>query len=75
MKAKIVSGGGILQLEIKDKYTDMIIPLIPEDIEGEVKKFYTIEAGAKLPVEFIVEGEKVDLIYERYRLKKVGKLK
>ena len=75
MKGQIVSGGGILQLEIKDKYTDMIIPLIPEDIEGEVKKFYTIEAGAKLPVEFIVKGEKVDLIYERYRLKKVGKLK
>ncbi len=74
MKAQVVSKGGILQLEVKDKYTDMIIPLIPENIEGEVKMFYTVEAGVKLPVEFIVRGDKVDLIYERYRLKKVGKL-
>jgi len=74
MKAKVVSKGGILHLEIKDKYNDMIVPLIPEDIDSEIKTFYTIEAGAKLPVEFTVKGDKVDLIYERYRLKKVGKL-
>jgi len=74
MKAQVVSKGGILQLEIKDKYVDMIIPLIPEDVEGEVKRFYTIQTGGKLPVEFTVKGDKVDLVYERYRLKKVGNL-
>jgi len=74
MKAQVVGKGGILQLEIKDKYTDMIIPLIPEDIEGEVKKFYSIQSGGKLPVQFMVKQDKVDLIYERYRLKKVGNL-
>ncbi|MEM3823975.1 MAG: serine hydrolase, partial [Candidatus Bathyarchaeia archaeon] len=74
MKAQIVSKGGILQLEIKDRYTDMIIPLIPEDIEGTVKKFYALQSGGKLPVEFMVVGERVDLIYERYRLRKVGNL-
>lgn len=75
MKAQVVTKGGILSLEIKDKYTDMIIPLIPEDIEGEVKTFYTVQASVKLPVEFMAKGDKVDLIYERYRLKKVGDLK
>jgi CubicO group peptidase (beta-lactamase class C family) len=74
MKAQVVSKGGILQLEIKDKYTDMIIPLIPENIEGQVKKFYAIQSGGKLPVEFMVEENKVELIYERYRLKKVSDL-
>lgn len=74
MKAQVVSHGGILQLEIKDKYTDMIIPLIPEDIEGKLKIFYTIQAGGKLAIEFMTEGGKVELIYERYRLKKVGNL-
>jgi CubicO group peptidase (beta-lactamase class C family) len=74
MKAQVVSHGGILQLEIKDKYTDMIIPLIPEDIDGKVKTFYTIQAGGKLPIEFMTEKDKVELIYERYRLKKVSKL-
>jgi len=75
MKAQVVSKGGILQLEIKDKYTDMIIPLIPENVEGQVKKFYAIQSGGKLPVEFTVKKEnKVELIYERYRLKKASNL-
>jgi len=52
----------------------MIIPLIPEEIEGGVKKFYALQSGGKLPVEFIVDGERVELIYERYRLKKVSNL-
>jgi hypothetical protein len=74
MDAKAAPKDGILQIEICDKYTDMIIPLIPEDIESTVKKFYAIQAGGKLPVEFIVDGDHVELIYERYRLKKVGNL-
>lgn len=74
MKAQVVTKGGILRLEIKDKYIDMIIPLIPKDIEGAVKTFYAVQAGVKLPVEFIIERDKVDLIYEWYRLKKVGDL-
>ncbi|MEM3581479.1 MAG: serine hydrolase [Candidatus Bathyarchaeia archaeon] len=74
MDAKVVPKGGLLQIEICDKYTDMIIPLIPEDIEGDVKRFYTLQAGGKLPVDFIVDGDCVELIYERYRLKKVGSL-
>ena len=74
MDATVKAKNGILQLEIKDKYVDMIIPLIPEDIEGAVKRFYTIQSGGKLPVEFTVKDDKVELIYERYRLKKISGL-
>jgi CubicO group peptidase (beta-lactamase class C family) len=74
MSATVTTKNGILQLEIKDKYVDMIIPLIPEQVEGEVKKFYTIQSGGKLPVEFIVKDQKVELIYERYTMKKVSSL-
>ena len=74
MDARVVPKGELLQIEICDKYTDMIIPLIPEDVEGDVKKFYAVQAGGKLPVVFIAEGDRVELIYERYRLKKVGNL-
>jgi CubicO group peptidase (beta-lactamase class C family) len=74
MKAQVVSKDNILYIESKDKYRDMVIPLIPEDIEGEVKTFYTFQNGGKLPVEFTVKGDKVEIIYERYRLKKVGNL-
>ncbi|MDW8040274.1 MAG: serine hydrolase [Nitrososphaerota archaeon] len=74
MEAKVVAKGGILQIEICDKYTDMVIPLIPENLEGNVKKFYALQSGGKLPVEFKVENNNVELIYERYRLKKVSSL-
>lgn len=72
MRAQIVDKGGILHMEIKDKYRDMIIPLIPENIENEVKTFYTVQSGSKLSVEFIIKKNNVELIYERYRLKKVS---
>jgi len=74
MKAEVVSKAGILQIEIKDKYIDLIVPLIPEDIDGDLKTFYTVQGGGKLPVQFTLNGDKVDLIYERYRLKKIGNL-
>lgn len=72
MKAQVSIKGGILQLEIKDKYTDLVVALIPENIEGNVKRFYAIQSGGKIPIEFIVDAKKVELIYERYRLKKVS---
>ncbi len=74
MEAKVSAKGGILQIEICDKYTDMVISLIPENMEGNVKKFYAIQSGGKLPIEFIVKNGCVELIYERYRLEKVSNL-
>lgn len=74
MKAHVAERNGLLCIEIKDKYRDIVVPLIPENLEGDVKTFYTLQAGGKLTIEFIVDGENIDLIYERYRLKKVGRL-
>lgn len=74
MKAQVVSNGGILQIEIKDKYVDTVVALIPDDIEAEIKSFHAFQSGGELPVEFRVDGDKVDLIYERYRLRRVGNL-
>lgn len=74
MDAKVAAKGGLLQIEISDKYNDMVISLIPENLEGNLKKFYALQSGGKLPIEFIVEDNYVELIYERYRLKKVSNL-
>ena len=74
MKAQVVERNGLLFIEIRDKHRDMVIPLIPEDLEGDVKIFHALQAGGKLPIEFIVDGERTDLIYERYRLKRSGRL-
>jgi len=74
MKARVVSNGGILQIEIKDKYVDTVVALVPDDIETNAKAFHAFQSGGELPVEFRVDGDKVDLIYERYRLRKIGSL-
>ena len=74
MDAQVVKKGSFLCIVIKDKYMEETIPLFPENLEGSVKTFYTLQGGGKLKVEFIVDGKDVDLIYERYRLKRVGSL-
>lgn len=72
MQAQVKQKGDFLFIEMKDRYTDIIVPLVPEAIEGEVRMFYTVSAGVKLPVEFRVHASGVDLIYERYLLRKTG---
>ena len=74
MDAQVVKKGSFLCIVIKDKYMEETIPLFPENLEGNVKTFYTLQGSGKLKVEFIVDGKDVDLIYERYRLKRVGSL-
>jgi len=73
MKAQVKRMGAFLAIEIKDKYNDLVVPLVPGEIEGEIRTFYTLGSGMKLPVEFRVKEEKIELIYERYLLRKTGK--
>lgn len=74
MKAQVKKMGSFLAIEIKDKYNDTIVPLIPQDIEITRRTFYTLSSGAKLSVEFLVHETGIELIYERYLLRKTGKL-
>jgi len=39
-----------------------------------VRTFYALQRGRRLPVEFRVREGEIDLIYERYLLRKTGKL-
>ncbi|MBT9160028.1 MAG: serine hydrolase [Dehalococcoidia bacterium] len=74
MKAQVKRMGDFLTIEIKDKYSDLTVPLVPEAIEENTRTFFTLESGIKLPVEFRVNKVEIDLIYERYRLRRTGKL-
>jgi len=74
MNVQVKRKGDFLTIESKDRYTDLVVPLVPEEIEGENRTFYTLGAGVKQPVEFRVREAGVDLIYERYLLRKTGKL-
>jgi hypothetical protein len=74
MKAQVKRSGDFLTLEVRDKYNDLIVPLVPETIRERAMTFYTLDAGYKLPVEFRVQEGEIDLLFERYRLRKTGKL-
>ena len=74
MKAQVKRMGSFLTIEIKDKYNDTVVPLVPQDIKKTKRTFYTLSSGAKLAVEFMVHETGIELIYERYLLRKTGKL-
>jgi CubicO group peptidase (beta-lactamase class C family) len=74
MKAQVKRNGDFLTIEVRDKFTDTIVPLVPEKLEKASRTFFTLANGNRLSVEFRVEKDQVDLIYERYYLKKTGEL-
>jgi CubicO group peptidase (beta-lactamase class C family) len=74
MKILVKRRGDFLTIEISDKFTDAIIPLVPVKLGKKIRTFFTLVNGNKLSVEFRIEKEHTNLIYERYYLKKTGEL-
>jgi len=72
IRAEVVQRGAMLYLEIKGKYTELIIPLVPEELSEEYARFKVPQLTGWLEAEFKINGEEVTLIYERYKLKRVG---
>ncbi len=72
MRVDVVRRGDILAFEWKGKYTEYVVPLIPEEIGEERAKFFTVRAGRKLEVTFRMKKGCVELLYERYKLRKMG---
>lgn len=70
MKASVRKKGDFLYLEIKDKYTEEIVPLIPEKLEEDQAVFYTISGGRKYTANFEIRKDGIKMIYERYKLLK-----
>ncbi|RZN60648.1 MAG: serine hydrolase [Thermoproteota archaeon] len=62
--------GGLLYLEHRDRYTESSFPLIPIEISEDHSRFYTLSYGRRINVEF--SGE--EMIYERYRMIRSGRL-
>lgn len=74
VRAQVKGKGDLLSLEIRDKYTDLVVPLIPESLEGEARRFHALVQGRQVPVEFQVTEKGIELLYERYLLRKTGDL-
>ncbi len=74
MRGVVKRAGSMLMLEIKDKYNDTVTPLMVDDLAGSTKRFYALNAGVRVPVEFIVGPSGVEIIYERYLLRRTSKM-
>ena len=74
MRVEVRPLGEMLAISMKDRYSEQLIPLVPQDLSGEVKRFFTLQNGRRLPVEFLVDEEGVRLVYERYCFRRVGPL-
>jgi CubicO group peptidase (beta-lactamase class C family) len=74
MMAKVKKKGDFLMIEISDKYTDVIVPLVPEALGESARVFFTLANGNRLAVEFNVHKARIDLLYERYSMRKTGDL-
>jgi len=74
MKAQVRRAGDFLTLVMSDKYGSQTVPLIPVKLDKDRCLFYTLSAGSRLEVEFIIEGERTTMIYERYAMRKTGKI-
>ena len=73
MKGRVQRRGSLLNLETGDKFRDVSVPLIPVDWTGDVKRFEGISGDRKYPAEFYRVGVEQFLIYERYKMRRVGK--
>ena len=56
----------------KTRLTEQTTILVPEELREDRAIFYTLSHGAKLRVEFIISENRVDMIFDKYRLIKYG---
>lgn len=74
MKLEVVRRGDTLYIERRGRLSQMSIPLILEELDEENPRFSVQSGTARIPVEFRIRDGSVEMIYERYKLRKVGGL-
>jgi len=72
MKLQVSRKGDALLFETKGRLLESSVPFLPEELADNYARFFTVQHSRKVVAEFFVEGDKVTLLYERYKLVKVG---
>jgi len=62
--------GDFLAVEYRDRYREVVTPLAPVDVREDYARFYTLSAGGRVEAEFFIDGGRVVMVYERYKLVK-----
>jgi CubicO group peptidase (beta-lactamase class C family) len=72
MKAVIQQEGDCLRFSEPDAYHGQTKLLIPDSLGGDRCRFYMLAAGIRTPVEFRLNGDQTDMIFERYLFRKTA---
>ncbi len=68
---EIVKKPGYLIAVEKNKYGETITPLYPKEINNEKVTFKMISNWREYEIEFYIQKDKVELIFERYKMRKI----
>lgn len=70
--AEVRKAGSFLLLSGEDIGKDIV--LVPQGEEGNVARFYTLDGGARMEVNFRFNEHGIELLFERYRYRRSGPL-
>ncbi len=72
MTATVSKSADFLKFMIHDQAAPQEVILVPEQLGQEEQSFFTLAGGRRLPVSFYKRDGMVELIFERYKFKRVG---
>jgi CubicO group peptidase (beta-lactamase class C family) len=72
MSATLSKHADFLKFLIHEQAQPQEIILVPEKLGKESSSFFTLAAGRRLPVSFHKRKDTIELIYERYKFKRLG---
>ena len=70
--ATVTRAGDFLMLKIENKLLSQTVPLVPLELDPARPRFFTLTLGRRLTVDFHVSPAGIEVIYERYRMRRVG---
>lgn len=73
-KVMVKKAGDFLAMVSPGKYGTATTPMIPINLEGNHRTFYTLSGNAKLYPEFTIDKDKTTFVFERYAYRKTGDL-
>ncbi len=74
MRLQVSRKGDAILLETKGRLLEGFLPFLPEELTETYARFYTVQHTRKVTAEFFLDGDKVTLLYDRYKLVKVAPL-
>jgi CubicO group peptidase (beta-lactamase class C family) len=70
----VTRAGDFLLLKFENKLLSQTVPLVPLDLDPARPRFFTLALGRRLLVDFHVGPGGIEVIYERYRMRRVGNI-